>query len=202
MNASVNPNSRERLAADQRANEPSMEEILASIRRSISDGDAVPVAQSRGVEKSAESILPMPRVQEPQKHSELPNRRDEPLLRREDTIIPIITPRQTVNEPVKANFSDFFEHSAPVLRGTDQSDNPALRPEPETGLLSQEANKAISSSFAALSTIQSAMDKSSMDDMVTQLLRPMLKSWLDHNLPALVEKLVRAEIERVARGSK
>jgi len=30
----------------------------------------------------------------------------------------------------------------------------------------------------------------------------MLKSWLDHNLPALVEKLVRAEIERVARGSK
>ena len=69
-------------------------------------------------------------------------------------------------------------------------------------MLSQEANKAISSSFAALSTIQSVMDKTTMDDMVTQLLKPMLKSWLDHNLPALVEKLVRAEIERVARGSK
>jgi len=121
MNASVNPNSKERLAADQRANEPSMEEILASIRRIISDGDAAPAPQPRSVEKRSESILPMPRLQEPQKHPEGAIRREEPVLRREDTIIPMTTPRQTVQEPVKANFSEFFEHSAPVLRGTDQS---------------------------------------------------------------------------------
>ena len=202
MNASMNPNSKERLAADQRANEPSMEEILASIRRIISDGDAAPAPQPRSIEKRAESILPMPRVQEPQKHTDGSNRREEPALRRQDTIIPMTTPRQTVQEPVKANFSEFFEHSAPVLRGTDQGENAPRSVEPDSGLLSQEANKAISSSFAALSTIQSVMDKTTMDDMVTQLLKPMLKSWLDHNLPALVEKLVRAEIERVARGSK
>ena len=36
--------------------------------------------------------------------------------------------------------------------------------------------------------------------MVRDMLRPMLKSWLDDNLPGLVERLVRAEIERVSRG--
>ena len=40
-----------------------------------------------------------------------------------------------------------------------------------------------------------------LQDLVQEMLRPMLKSWLDDNLPTVVERLVRAEIERVA-GSK
>jgi cell pole-organizing protein PopZ len=36
--------------------------------------------------------------------------------------------------------------------------------------------------------------------MAEQMLRPMLQEWLDNNLPVLVERLVREEIERVARG--
>jgi len=35
---------------------------------------------------------------------------------------------------------------------------------------------------------------------VVELLRPMLRGWLDDHLPGIVEKLVKAEIERVARG--
>jgi cell pole-organizing protein PopZ len=43
----------------------------------------------------------------------------------------------------------------------------------------------------------------SIDDLTRELLRPMLKSWLDHNLPHVVERLVREEIQRVARrGSR
>ncbi|GIL00890.1 MAG: hypothetical protein BroJett030_07890 [Alphaproteobacteria bacterium] len=38
-----------------------------------------------------------------------------------------------------------------------------------------------------------------LDARVEAVLRPMLREWLDRNLPALVEKLVRAEIERLAR---
>ena len=41
-----------------------------------------------------------------------------------------------------------------------------------------------------------------VDDLVEDLLRPMLRSWLDINLPPLVERLVREEIERVARGRR
>ena len=39
-----------------------------------------------------------------------------------------------------------------------------------------------------------------LEDLVREMLRPMLKTWLDDNLPGMVERLVRAEIERVARG--
>ena len=39
-------------------------------------------------------------------------------------------------------------------------------------------------------------------DLVKEMLRPMLKDWLDDNLPTLVERLVREEIERVARGPR
>ena len=45
----------------------------------------------------------------------------------------------------------------------------------------------------------SSLPPRSIDDLVTDALRPMLKEWLDESLPALVERLVRAEIERVAR---
>ena len=39
-----------------------------------------------------------------------------------------------------------------------------------------------------------------LEDLVKEMLRPMLKGWLDDNLPGLVERIVRAEIERVSRG--
>ena len=39
-----------------------------------------------------------------------------------------------------------------------------------------------------------------LEDLVKEMLRPMLKNWLDDNLPQLVERIVRAEIERVSRG--
>ena len=41
-----------------------------------------------------------------------------------------------------------------------------------------------------------------LEDLVQDMLRPMLKSWLDENLPGMVERLVRAEIERVTRGGR
>ena len=40
----------------------------------------------------------------------------------------------------------------------------------------------------------------SLEDLVREMLKPMLKAWLDDNLPNMVERLVRAEIERVSRG--
>ncbi|TIO67154.1 MAG: DUF2497 domain-containing protein, partial [Mesorhizobium sp.] len=42
----------------------------------------------------------------------------------------------------------------------------------------------------------------SFDEMAEEMLRPMLQDWLDNNLPTLVERLVREEIERVARGAQ
>jgi phage terminase small subunit len=41
-----------------------------------------------------------------------------------------------------------------------------------------------------------------VEGLVTELIRPILKTWLDDNLPALAERLVRAEIERVSRANR
>lgn len=69
-------------------------------------------------------------------------------------------------------------------------------------LLSPVADASIASSFQTLATTMLFQDKSLMEEMAREMLRPMLKSWLDDNLPVMVERLVRAEIERVARGGR
>ena len=58
------------------------------------------------------------------------------------------------------------------------------------------------SSFAALSVSLAMRSAELADGLVREMLRPMLKQWLDENLPAIVERLVRAEIQRVARGAE
>jgi len=69
-------------------------------------------------------------------------------------------------------------------------------------LLSPDAVEAAALSFGALTAGLDVRSAELADSMVREMLRPMLKHWLDANLPAIVERLVRAEIERVARGRK
>src|SRR4029079_9457580 len=73
------------------------------------------------------------------------------------------------------------------------------KPMPDAGLLSREATAAIGSAFNTLTETVKKQEPS-LEDVVRQTLRPMLKSWLDENLPGVVERMVRAEIERVTRG--
>lgn len=70
----------------------------------------------------------------------------------------------------------------------------------EEPLLSSATNAAVDSAFNALARTVLVDNSRTLEDLVRELLRPMLKSWLDDNLPGLVERLVRAEIERVSRG--
>ena len=68
-------------------------------------------------------------------------------------------------------------------------------------LLSPSTTAAVDTSFHALAHTVLVQNTSTLEDIVREMLRPMLKNWLDDNLPGLVERLVRAEIERVSRGS-
>ncbi len=81
---------------------------------------------------------------------------------------------------------------------------PAASPEPpaalERSLLSSNASAAVDSAFNALAQTMLVNSARTLEDLVKDMLRPMLKSWLDDNLPGLVERIVRAEIERVSRG--
>jgi uncharacterized protein len=84
-----------------------------------------------------------------------------------------------------------------------RSFQPPSRPAPDA-MISAEATSVAASSFNRLSEQIFGREgtERSIDDLARELLHPMLKHWLDQNLPRLVEKLVREEIERVARRSR
>jgi cell pole-organizing protein PopZ len=78
--------------------------------------------------------------------------------------------------------------SPPVLRAAEE------------GLLSPGTTAAVDLAFNTLAQTILVQNSRSLEDLVREMLKPMLKAWLDDNLPGLVERLVRAEIERVSRG--
>jgi cell pole-organizing protein PopZ len=67
-------------------------------------------------------------------------------------------------------------------------------------LMSHSTVAAVDSAFNALAQTVLSNNARTLEDLVKEMLRPLLKTWLDDNLPNLVEKIVRAEIERVSRG--
>lgn len=74
--------------------------------------------------------------------------------------------------------------------------------EEAANLLSAEAGAQVAKSFSDLAAVFNGMERRSLEDMAGDMLRPMLQEWLDDNLPTLVERLVREEIERVSRGQR
>jgi cell pole-organizing protein PopZ len=77
---------------------------------------------------------------------------------------------------------------------------PRLVSRDESPLVSEQTDMAVTSSFQVLGVARSMPTSQTVDAMAREMLRPMLKEWLDDHLPTLVEKLVRAEIERGSRG--
>jgi len=73
---------------------------------------------------------------------------------------------------------------------------------PQDDLMSPTATAAVSAAFGSLATTILSENARTLEDLVQEMMRPMLKDWLDENLPGLVERMVRAEIERVSRGGR
>jgi len=71
----------------------------------------------------------------------------------------------------------------------------------KSAIISEQAGRQVAASFGELSDAFAASRRRSFDDIAAEMIRPMLQDWLDNNLPVLVERLVREEIERVARGA-
>jgi cell pole-organizing protein PopZ len=162
----------------QRAHEPSMEEILASIRNIIADDPAKEAGPKR-----QPAPAPTPQIGY-LKDAPRPYGDASALSQRADTNAPTVVWRR----PQAAEFEPAADTEA-VQRN-------------EEPLLSPEANEAVALSFGALSANLEVRSAELADSMVRDMLRPMVKTWLDDNLPTLVERLVREEIQRVARGRK
>jgi cell pole-organizing protein PopZ len=67
-------------------------------------------------------------------------------------------------------------------------------------LMSASTSAAVDSAFNTLAQTVLVQNARTLEDLVREMLRPILKGWLDDNLPGMVERIVKAEIERVSRG--
>jgi cell pole-organizing protein PopZ len=220
-----------------KSQEPSMEEILASIRRIIADDDAnktvpreaeaPPAARSEALPEPP-AAAPAPSVADILADVPAPPPADpEPEV---DQIPDILDLTESMAAPmpsepapgpgvapdpapqfrkIEANSDISFddpieepaEQSAAAEIRSHYSQEAADRGEDERGrLLSRATSAAVDSAFNTLAQTVLVQNARTLEDLVREMLRPMLKGWLDDNLPAMVERLVRAEIERVSRG--
>ena len=160
--------------------DPSMEDILASIRRILSEDETASAPQAAGP-AAGEDVLELDDTM----------LRSEPPVSSEAAAAAVSAPAALLSpaaDPVPAPIA------APAL--------PA--PEVSAGLVGAAAEAAAASSVASLlrtiasdRALQVRSTGPTIEDLVRQGLRPLLKEWLDAHLPALVERLVRTEIERV-----
>lgn len=95
---------------------------------------------------------------------------------------------------------EFTEAPARPVQRQPAFEPPPLETAPPQQILSRSTVSAVESAFNTLANTVLSNNARTLEDLVKEMLRPMLKSWLDDNLPGLVERIVKAEIERVSRG--
>ncbi|SFK22946.1 hypothetical protein SAMN05444581_10478 [Methylocapsa palsarum] len=84
--------------------------------------------------------------------------------------------------------------TAPSSRGAPSSSRGL-----SAALVSPRAEASVAAAFNALAASRFAKNADAIAALTTEALRPLIKAWLDENLPPLVERLVAAEIERITR---
>jgi cell pole-organizing protein PopZ len=186
-----------------------MEEILASIRRIIAD-DNPDVANTKAAASAPapEPAPPPPAAKPAMSQDDIDAMLADQAAEEADVLElgePVSPPRRSEPSPAQ-NFeqvpaSDVVFRDLPMREvapppARAQSEIPAER------LLSAETNAAVSAAFGSLASTILTENARTIEDLVREMLRPMLKAWLDDNLPGLVERMVRAEIERVSRGGR
>ncbi len=225
------------------APEPSMEEILSSIRRIISDDNEQ--ASSDDEVKAVEPEVEVPAVEaaaepEPEVETMVDVVEDAtPTAEEDDDIFELTnvveidepSPEETpvLDEPDMADFgvevadsgADVADDLEFVSVETDEPEvlelpvpEPEAEPEPvveapiETKvadrLVSDGVGVAAAASFGDLANtlLSRGNNATTVEELVQEMLRPLLKNWLDANLPDLVERLVSEEIERIARRGR
>ncbi|MBX9706379.1 MAG: DUF2497 domain-containing protein [Caulobacteraceae bacterium] len=189
---------------DTTAQEPTMEEILASIRRIISEDDAPATEAAPAAEEPVADPEPIAAVEAApamaeEEVLELTERYEAPAV---ESIGDLDVSAH--HEPEPEPFPTSFEPSPePVHHAAPE---PAA---PVEALVGAGAAASAASAFAGLTASLARPEPATLvggsgptiDALARELLRPMLKEWLDANLPGIVEAAVRKEVERIARSA-
>lgn len=189
--------------SEQTAQEPTMEEILASIRRIISE-DETPAAEAAPAHEPEPAPAPEPEVHHapaevaPSMMDETPSMEEDDVLELTDRWEePAPTPIETVGD-IEAHTPQPFEapRPEPVYEAPRA---PAYEPPAETLVSSHIADSAASSFAGLAQQIMMPRNGLMLEDVVKEMMKPMLKQWLDQNLDRIVQEAVRVEVERISR---
>ncbi len=186
-----------------------MEEILASIRRIISEDDT-PAPKPAPAPSHAVMEAALPPGPPPPEVHEAPAYEAPP----EDDVLELTEPLSLEPEPSYAPPAPAYEppvHEPPPayepmgdLDFSSPSPPPAPPPafEYDGPLVGDPAADAAASHFSQLSrSVAVPSNGRTLEDIVVAVLRPMLKDWLDRYLPQIVESKVQAEVERISRSN-
>jgi cell pole-organizing protein PopZ len=170
--------------------EPSIEEILGSIRRIIAEDDDAP-----GATKTGGNVDVMEREEDEEEPLELTNKvqSEEP------------APQEA--EDMNVTFADPVMETSAVPAMPEE--RPAMSEERNTaqntneGLLSETTSQATANVMAQLARHTAINDEGhdgvTIENIVREMLKPMLRDWLDKNLPDLVQKMVARELDRISK---
>ncbi len=182
-------------------NEPSMEEILASIRRIISeDSDSKRPPEAGGREGEVLDLTEM--LTADGSVVSLASRRPGIATSGEPLATPEPARPETAKEPGREGGSSTMTHS-------EKEPDPIMsEAEARAGMISEKTLEASATSLGRLARAVrrevalralSGEEDSRIEDLARELLSPMLKDWVDRNLPEMVERIVREEIEKMVR---
>ncbi|MCB9991814.1 MAG: DUF2497 domain-containing protein [Rhodospirillales bacterium] len=162
--------------------EPSIEEILASIRQIISDDDE---------EESVQEAAPEP---EPE---------PEPVVEDEDDDILELTDKVDDDPVIEEDEEEEEIYEPPPRVEIDMQDSDDDDDDDGDSIFTDSAESAAFEGFAALAS-KTALDRkgtgsTTIEDIVREMMKPMLREWLDVHLPPLIEKIVQRELRKVAR---
>lgn len=182
--------------AEQSAHEPTMEEILASIRRIISEDDAPEDAAAKTAPAVEAEPEPVAAAFEADEDAE-----DDDVLELTETYeAPSSVSIGDIEayEPEEAFEAEPEPEPAPVPKAAKPKAAPVAG-----GLVSERTEATAASAFGSLTgALLVPHSDRTLEDVTRDLLRPLLQAWLDENLPGIVEEQVRLEVERIARQSR
>ena len=182
------------------APEPTMEEILASIRRIISEDDAPPADADAA---PAEEPEPVVALAEPEPEPEPEPAKVEP---EPEPVEDVLELTQRVETPPPESVGDLDVYTSKAE--PEPAPVPQAKPElvalaagdDDEELVGESTAFAAASAFGNLThSIPLPATGRTLEDLTRELLRPLLKAWLDENLPRIVESKVAEEVERISR---
>jgi len=180
-----------------------MEEILASIRRIIADDDASKSPPPKAEMPPPPMPMAPPRPAPARPVAATPPPPVEPVMEQDDLDAMLADDDKSDESGDVLDLTEAMTAEMPEPEPAPIPPMPELQTEsapPPRPLISSSTSAAVDSAFNTLAHTVLVQNARTLEDLVREMLRPLLKSWLDDNLPGMVERLVRAEIERVSRG--